>query len=286
MTEIERLQLSKRILTRIHASDAGCLSLDVIEREFNVDLYLLQVAVKALVESGLLEANKAACKDHPYNQMLILTPKGEHASGSAEGLKFFLNKKTSNRASNAKILKSLVANDMLREVLSRLNDKVQTNDHINYLVMQTARFHEIERAMNLNLIDFNSASTNRAQLRQSILNLIDELVADEQEEQLYKPQDVTFTVSEPIVEYDLSYGWKKIDRTKELLVLQFLTSYDKWYFSPFRIKKWGGKQDGFSELQDLTTQSIKILLESLFNRRQVVKTLSKKGNPIYKIKSG
>lgn len=285
MTEKESLQLSKRILTRIHASGVGFLSLDVIEREFDVDLFLLQESVKPLVESGFLETNSAATKDSPYNQMLILTPKGNYSLNSASGLEVSLKKKSQNRDSNAKVLKSLVAKDNIRDVLNLLQYKVQTNDHINYLVMQSARFHEIEKAMNLNVIDFNSASTNKAQIRLSILNLIDELSANETGEQLFQPQDEVLVVSEPIVEFDMDYGFLKLDNNASSIILKFLREYDKWYFSPRRIKQWGGKQDGFHELQNLTSKDIKTTLESLFVMNRVLKTESKKGTPIYRIKT-
>lgn len=284
MTEIESLQLSKRILTRIHASGVGCLSLDVIEREFNIDLYLLQEAVKTLVESGLLETNPAPSKDFPYNKMLIITSKGNYSLNTSTGLEVTLKKKSQNRDSNAKVLKSLVAKDNLKDVLSLLQAKVQTNDHINYLVMQSARFHEIERAMNLNLIDFNSASANKAHLRMSLLNLIDELSANETEEQLYQPQEEVFVVSEPIIEFHKDYKSLKLDTNASSIILRFLQEYDKWYFSPLRIKLWGGKQDGFHELENLTSKNIKTTLETLFFMDRVLKTVSKKGNSIYKFK--
>ena len=69
----------------------------------------------------------------------------------------------------------------------------------------------------------------------------------------------------------------------ESLVSRFLSAYNKWYFSPLRIQKWGSKQPGFSGLSQFDTFSIKAELESLHARGKVKTARSQKGNTIYKL---
>lgn len=68
------------------------------------------------------------------------------------------------------------------------------------------------------------------------------------------------------------------------LVLEFLIQFNKWYFSPLKIKKFGGRQSGFELFNTFeTTKEITDSLRKLLNEGRVKKKLSKKGNPIYKI---
>ncbi|MCT4628821.1 toll/interleukin-1 receptor domain-containing protein [Winogradskyella sp.] len=67
-------------------------------------------------------------------------------------------------------------------------------------------------------------------------------------------------------------------------ILRFLKAYNKWYFSPLRIQKWGGKRDGFEKLREFDSYSIKSELEKLKNIGKVKSTLSQQGNTIYKLK--
>lgn len=66
------------------------------------------------------------------------------------------------------------------------------------------------------------------------------------------------------------------------IVLDFLTRYNKWYFSPLRIQKWGSSQHGFSALNTFSTKQIQSCLEKLNNEKKVKTTVSQKGNTIYK----
>ena len=65
-------------------------------------------------------------------------------------------------------------------------------------------------------------------------------------------------------------------------ILEFLKNFDKWYFSPLRIQKWGGRQPGFSELAGYSTKEIKECLEGYKIEGLITTTKSQKGNIIYK----
>ncbi len=67
-------------------------------------------------------------------------------------------------------------------------------------------------------------------------------------------------------------------------IIMFLKTFDKWYFSPLRIQKWGGKQTDFEDLSKFDINSIRYELERL-KKKEIVKTiLSQKGNEIFKLK--
>jgi hypothetical protein len=68
------------------------------------------------------------------------------------------------------------------------------------------------------------------------------------------------------------------------LVLRFLIEYRKWYFSPLRIQKWGGRRYGYEALLSISTKEIANSLNTLLQSGRVTSTLSQKGNTIYKAK--
>lgn len=78
---------------------------------------------------------------------------------------------------------------------------------------------------------------------------------------------------------------RPLDETAPLdkLLLQFLTVYNRWYFSPLRIQKWGSQQKGFEGLLRFSTIAIRKNLEGLQEEGKVKATKSQKGNLLYKI---
>ena len=70
----------------------------------------------------------------------------------------------------------------------------------------------------------------------------------------------------------------------ENLVISFLKSFNQWYFSPLRIVKWGGRQEGFKDLNNYKVDEIKKILSKLKDEGKVKIILSQKGNTIYKLK--
>ena len=72
-------------------------------------------------------------------------------------------------------------------------------------------------------------------------------------------------------------------RNLEDVLMSFLKAYNNWYFSPLRIQKWGGKQQGFEKLSQYDTYTIKEHLEKLLDKGKIKKTTSRQGNLIYKM---
>ncbi len=69
----------------------------------------------------------------------------------------------------------------------------------------------------------------------------------------------------------------------EHLLIQFLTAYSSWYFSPLRIQKWGNKQSGFESLNNFTVEKIRSELKRMSKEGKVKTTRSKKGNTLFKL---
>ena len=63
----------------------------------------------------------------------------------------------------------------------------------------------------------------------------------------------------------------------------FFDRYNKWYFSPLRIQKWGGKKQNFTQLKNYSTSDIKSALDEMVENGEVKAVQSKRGNPIYKL---
>lgn len=68
------------------------------------------------------------------------------------------------------------------------------------------------------------------------------------------------------------------------LVIDFLTEYDRWSFSPLRIEKWGAKQAGYEQLGN-KTNLLRPLLRSLVAEGILETRISEKGNTLYRIKN-
>ena len=67
------------------------------------------------------------------------------------------------------------------------------------------------------------------------------------------------------------------------LLLEFLTKYKQWSFSPSRIKSWGAHQQGFAKLSSYEHRLIRSTLQSLVADNLLETRLSKKGNTLYRI---
>ncbi len=67
------------------------------------------------------------------------------------------------------------------------------------------------------------------------------------------------------------------------VLLEFLTHYKKWAFSPSRIRVWGAKQQGFSSLSNYEHSFIRSTLQKLVSEGQLETRVSKKGNTLYRV---
>ncbi|WP_299602529.1 hypothetical protein [uncultured Tateyamaria sp.] len=65
-------------------------------------------------------------------------------------------------------------------------------------------------------------------------------------------------------------------------IMEFLSQYDRWAFSPSRIRSYGSKQVGFETLGSFTTTQIRFALRRLVQKNQIVTRVSKKGNTLYR----
>ncbi|KGJ90122.1 hypothetical protein [Colwellia psychrerythraea] len=66
-------------------------------------------------------------------------------------------------------------------------------------------------------------------------------------------------------------------------LIKFLTKYNKWAFSPSRIKAWGSQQQGFSDLSSYEHPFIRSTLQKMVSERLLETRISKKGNTLYRI---
>ena len=207
----------------------------------------------------------------------------------AGGLRKSMKKVSKDQKSDFKKLKLLIGKGELKEVIELLHDKIENNKHLNYLIGQSHRYYDIERAINLNTTQWDNANVEKNRIVKSVLDLIDELEANEKEEQKYltnedeKIMGIKIEYKEPI-EIDIIPKPTTNDWEIEGLVLRFLKVFNQWYFSPLRINKWGASQSGFEGLSNYSSKKIKLVLEKFLAEGKVKKTTSKKGNPIYKIK--
>lgn len=63
----------------------------------------------------------------------------------------------------------------------------------------------------------------------------------------------------------------------------FLTKYQKWAFSPSRIRAWGSKQQGFSSLASYEHPFIRSTLQKMVSDGTLETRISRKGNTLYRI---
>ena len=78
---------------------------------------------------------------------------------------------------------------------------------------------------------------------------------------------------------------QEIIREPELrnLLVEFLTKYNTWAFSPSRIKVWGVQQQGFSALSNYEYPFIRSTLQKLVSENVLETRISKKGNTLYRV---
>lgn len=193
-------------------------------------------------------------------------------------------------------LKNYVAEDKLKEAIRGIMELAKENGMIKTIIILSGRYRELEVAIRRNILEWEKVKIEKSQIRLAVLDLIDDLEADESGDQefifnkenkkinfkqdSYKDTKSFETKEHPELKDDLSSDDFKL----ESLVIKFLSYFDKWYFSPLRIQKFGGRQRGFEELKGYSTNEITRVLLKLLKERKIKTTKSKKGNPIYKIK--
>lgn len=74
----------------------------------------------------------------------------------------------------------------------------------------------------------------------------------------------------------------KTDGSLDEVIIAFLSRYNRWYFSPLRIQRWGGRQSGFELLEIMTPVKLRPVLTRLQSKGRLVTTRSKNGNILYR----
>ena len=67
------------------------------------------------------------------------------------------------------------------------------------------------------------------------------------------------------------------------LLMEFLTKYKEWAFSPSRIRAWGSQQQGFSALSNYEHPFIRSTLQKMVSEGLLETRLSKKGNTLFRV---
>lgn len=210
-------------------------------------------------------------------------------------------------------IKQLIADDELEESIELIKKMIKINEHINFLVLQSARYKDLKNAINLNIIDWSNALLEKSKIRKGLLDFIDDLNADLYQEQVYfkenknriesadnlliiKSEDFELTydmdfditgIEAPASFVNRRYFPKKVstelDKTDNKLV-EFLTEFKEWYFSAARIIRWGSIQNGYEEFCNLDIKNVEDRLSKLYHRSLLVRVQPKEGYRIYRIK--
>jgi len=76
-------------------------------------------------------------------------------------------------------IRQLIASDELREAVRLLQELLQNSPKLNEVILQTARLSDIGRQLRLGLVDHDQADQTKNQIRAGILELLDEIEAQE-----------------------------------------------------------------------------------------------------------
>lgn len=76
-----------------------------------------------------------------------------------------------------------------------------------------------------------------------------------------------------------------VERSRRLRkrLLEFLTSHDRWAFSPARIAVWGSRQREFKDLKEYNTVEIRRMLQAMVADGELETRISKRGNTLYRV---
>lgn len=76
-------------------------------------------------------------------------------------------------------IRQLIASDELSQALRLLQELLQNSPKLNEAILQSGRLSDISRQLRLGLIDQDQASLTKNQIRAGILELLDEVEAQE-----------------------------------------------------------------------------------------------------------
>lgn len=109
--------------------------------------------------------------------------------------------------------------------------------------------------------------------------------ASEHAEDLSYLEDRIESLESKIRKSDEMVGFEENFKEPDLrnLLLEFLTKYKEWAFSPSRIRVWGSKQQGFSTLSNFEHPFIRSTLQKMVSENILETRISKKGNTLYRV---
>jgi hypothetical protein len=117
------------------------------------------------------------------------------------------------------------------------------------------------------LVDMQAISVSHETYKQEIVRLISRLGLRGGDEQ---KRDVTSLPN--VQDSGLREG-----------LIQFLSRYSQWSFSPLRIVNWGSRQEGFAFLAKHTSSEIQDELKAMVTAGQATTRTSKKGGTLYRL---
>lgn len=168
-------------------------------------------------------------------------------------------------------LRNFVANDRSKEALNYLNLVVTDNETRTSIILLLGKIANLDREILRTTIEVEQIQILKSQINLGTLSLIDEF--EEHQSLIENQNNLIPQANAPQTNDEL-----------ENLILKFLTSFNRWYFSPLRIKNFGGRQTGFEQLSNYNTSDIKAVLLNLLAEEKLRTTNSRLGNPIYKIR--
>jgi len=83
-------------------------------------------------------------------------------------------------------LRNLIAKDQLPQVFKQLQTFLRDSPDLNQAILQSGRFADIQKQINLGTVSFEAASITKNQIRLGLLNLLDELEGKGSEQLIFK----------------------------------------------------------------------------------------------------
>jgi hypothetical protein len=78
-------------------------------------------------------------------------------------------------------IRELIAKDKLKEAIELLRNNAKTNDLLNDVIMQSAKYNEVKNLIRKDIISFEQANISKAKIRNALLDLVGELENSKQQ---------------------------------------------------------------------------------------------------------
>jgi hypothetical protein len=169
------INLAKSVLKSLGKN--GSNSLYNLKLEFNSDLYPLEMAVRLLEEKDFVKIINARNKDTGNDLLIELLPKYEYLDkNNLVNEEFALN--PMENTLNFNDLKSLIADNEIKEVLKILQENISNDDYLNRLISLSQRYVSNERKLNMGTVGYDKANIEKSKIIKALLDLINEIEAN------------------------------------------------------------------------------------------------------------